>query len=218
MDVIRHAGAMVEKEGAVWFASSGLGEDKDNVLIRSTGAPTYFASDIAYHYDKFLGRGFDSVIDIWGADHQGHVSRVITAVESLGIEKERIEIIIGQLVALKRGGETVRFSKRAGEIITLREVIDEVGGDACRYCGTLPRRLEELFHVPLDDRQQVVEVVCHPTSQTSDCLKPGRFFEPSCPGRGTRGGLGAGDGDGRKGSDGRHGRRRRIGCHPRAPK
>jgi arginyl-tRNA synthetase len=133
MDLLRQRGAVVEKEGAVWFASSTLGEDKDNVLIRSNGAPTYFASDIAYHYDKFFNRNFDHVIDIWGADHQGHVSRVKTAVQALGVEEGRLEIIIGQLVGLKRGGETVRFSKRAGEIITLREVIDEAGADACRF-------------------------------------------------------------------------------------
>ncbi len=133
MKRLRDQNEVVEKEGAVWFASASLGANKDNVLIRSDGRPTYFASDIAYHYDKFFNRNFDHVIDIWGADHQGHVSRVITAVEALGVEKERIEIIIGQLVALKRGGDTVRFSKRAGEIITLRDVVDEVGGDACRY-------------------------------------------------------------------------------------
>ncbi len=133
MDLLRKQGAVVQKEGAVWFASSTLGANKDNVLIRSDGRPTYFASDIAYHYDKFFKRGFDHVIDIWGADHQGHVSRVKTAVEALGIDESRLEIIIGQLVALKRGGQTVRFSKRAGEIITLREVVDEVGPDACRY-------------------------------------------------------------------------------------
>ncbi len=133
MDLLRKQGAVVQKEGAVWFASSTLGANKDNVLIRSDGRPTYFASDIAYHYDKFFNRGFDHVIDIWGADHQGHVSRVKTAVEALGIDESRLEIIIGQLVALKRGGQTVRFSKRAGEIITLREVVDEVGADACRY-------------------------------------------------------------------------------------
>jgi arginyl-tRNA synthetase len=133
MDLLRQRGAVVEKEGAVWFASSALGEDKDNVLIRSNGAPTYFASDIAYHYDKFFNRKFEHVIDIWGADHQGHVSRVKTAVQALGVEEGRLEIIIGQLVGLKRGGETVRFSKRAGEIITLREVIDEAGADACRF-------------------------------------------------------------------------------------
>jgi arginyl-tRNA synthetase len=133
MDLLQKQNAVVEKEGAVWFASASLGANKDNVLIRSDGRPTYFASDVAYHYDKFFKRGFDFVIDIWGADHQGHVSRVMTAVESMGIDPERLEIIIGQLVALKRGGETVRFSKRAGEIITLRDVVDEVGADACRY-------------------------------------------------------------------------------------
>jgi arginyl-tRNA synthetase len=133
MQHLRDHNAVVEKEGAVWFASSTLGEEKDNVLIRSNGAPTYFASDIAYHYDKFFRRGFDQVIDIWGADHQGHVSRVKTAVQALGVDEDRLEIIIGQLVGLKRDGETVRFSKRAGEIITLREVIDEVGPDACRF-------------------------------------------------------------------------------------
>ena len=133
MNLLRKQNAVVNKEGAVWFASASLGANKDNVLIRSDGRPTYFASDIAYHYDKFINRKFDEVIDIWGADHQGHVSRVKTAVAALGVEEERLEIIIGQLVALKRGGETVRFSKRAGEIIRLREVVDEVGADACRY-------------------------------------------------------------------------------------
>jgi arginyl-tRNA synthetase len=133
MALLRERNAVVEKEGAVWFASSALGEDRDNVLVRSTGLPTYFASDIAYHYDKLIGRGFDQAIDIWGADHQGHVSRVKTGVAALGVDPERLEIIIGQLVALKRGGEAVRLSKRAGEIITLREVVDEVGRDACRF-------------------------------------------------------------------------------------
>ena len=133
MGELRRRGAIVEKEGATWLASSALGEEKDNVLVRSTGVPTYFASDIAYHYDKFFGRHFDQVIDIWGADHQGHVSRVKTAVTALGVATERLEIMIGQLVSLKRGGETVRLSKRAGEIITLRDVVDEVGGDACRF-------------------------------------------------------------------------------------
>ncbi|HLF77137.1 MAG TPA: arginine--tRNA ligase, partial [Dehalococcoidia bacterium] len=133
MQRLRDQGAVVEKEGAVWLASSALGEERDNVLIRSTGIPTYFASDIAYHYDKFFRRGFDQVIDIWGADHQGHVSRVKTAVQALGVEEGRLEILIGQLVALRRGGQAVRLSKRAGEIITLREVVDEVGADACRF-------------------------------------------------------------------------------------
>jgi len=131
--LLREKGTVAEKEGAVWFTSSALGEDKDNVLVRSTGAPTYFASDIAYHYDKFLVRGFQRVVNVWGADHQGHVPRMRAAVAALGVEPERLDIIIHQLVTLTRGGDIVRLSKRTGEIITLREVVEEVGPDACRF-------------------------------------------------------------------------------------
>ncbi len=131
--LLREKGTVAEKEGAVWFTSSALGEDKDNVLVRSTGAPTYFASDIAYHYDKFLVRHFQRVINVWGADHQGHVPRMRAAVAALGVEPERLDIIIHQLVTLTRGGDIVRLSKRTGEIITLREVVEEVGPDACRF-------------------------------------------------------------------------------------
>jgi arginyl-tRNA synthetase len=133
MPLLREKGVIVEKEGAIWFASSQLGEDKDNVLVRSSSEPTYFASDIAYHYDKFLVRGFDRVIDIWGADHQGHVSRMKAAVAALDVDPDRLEIIIGQLVTLRRGREVIRISKRSGDMITLREVMDEVGADACNF-------------------------------------------------------------------------------------
>jgi len=131
--LLQNAGYVVEKENATWFESSALGEDKDNVLVRSDGSPTYFASDIAYHYNKFLERKFDTVIDIWGADHQGHIPRMKTAVRALGIDPERLKIIICQLVTLKRANETIKVSKRSGDIITLREVLDEVGPDACRF-------------------------------------------------------------------------------------
>ena len=90
--------------------------------------PTYFASDIAYHYDKFLLREFDRVINIWGADHQGHVQRMKASISAMGIDPQRLTIIIYQLVTLKRGAEVVRLSKRSGDVITLREVMDEVGG------------------------------------------------------------------------------------------
>ncbi|HEY5638517.1 MAG TPA: arginine--tRNA ligase, partial [Dehalococcoidia bacterium] len=133
MALLRERGYVSEREGAVWFASSALGEEKDNVLVRSTGAPTYFASEIAYHYDKFLIRDFDSVINIWGADHQGHVPRMKAAVSALDVDPDRLEIIIYQLVTLKRGEEVIRLSKRAGDIITLRSVVDEVGADAARF-------------------------------------------------------------------------------------
>jgi arginyl-tRNA synthetase len=133
MKLLGDGGYMTEKENATWFVSSALGEDKDNVLVRSDGSPTYFASDIAYHFNKFLERHFDTVIDIWGADHQGHVSRMKAVVNALGVNPERLKIIICQLVTLRRGQEIVRVSKRSGDVITLSEVIDEVGTDACRF-------------------------------------------------------------------------------------
>ena len=133
MAILRQGGYIVEREGAIWFASTELGEDKDNVLVRSDGEPGYFASDIAYHYNKFVERGFDWVIDVWGADHQGHVPRMKAMMRALGLDPERLTLIIYQLVTLKRGGEVVRLSKRTGDIVTLREVLDEVGSDAVRF-------------------------------------------------------------------------------------
>ncbi len=133
MALLRSRGYVAEEDGATWFASSALGQDKDNVLVRSNGSPTYFASDVAYHYNKFARRGFQQVIDIWGADHQGHVPRMKAAMEAMDIDPERLTIMISQMVTLKRGDETVRASKRTGDFITLRELVDEVGADACRY-------------------------------------------------------------------------------------
>ena len=133
LSLLRDSGYLAEKEGATWFVSTALGEDKDNVVIRGDGMPTYFGADIAYHYNKFIERRFDRVIDIWGADHQGHVPRMKAMAGALGINPDRLELIIHQMVTLRRGGEMVRVSKRSGDIITLREVIEEVGTDACRY-------------------------------------------------------------------------------------
>ncbi len=133
ISMLKKGGYLAEKESAVWFVSTALGEDKDNVVIRSDGSATYFATDIAYHYNKFIDRRFDRVIDIWGADHQGHVSRMKAVITALGIDPERLEVIISQMVTLRRGDELVRISKRSGDIITLREVIEEVGSDACRF-------------------------------------------------------------------------------------
>jgi arginyl-tRNA synthetase len=133
MSLLREKGLITEREGAVWFATSQLGADKDEVLVRSSGIPTYLATDIGYHYDKFLVRDFDRVVDIWGADHQGHVRPLKLAMEALGLEPERLTIVIGQLVSLRRGDEVLKLSKRSGDIITLREVMDEVGKDACLY-------------------------------------------------------------------------------------
>jgi arginyl-tRNA synthetase len=133
MGLLREKNYLAQRENALWFTSSLLGEEKDNVVVRSTGEPTYFASDIAYHYNKFIKRGFHHVIDIWGADHQGHVPRMKAAVAALGIDQEALTVLISQLVTLKRGTEMVRASKRAGEFVTLRELVEEVGVDACRY-------------------------------------------------------------------------------------
>jgi arginyl-tRNA synthetase len=133
MKLLQSGDYVVERANATWFESSSLGEDKDNVLVRSDGSPTYFASDIAYHYNKFLERKFDQVIDVWGADHQGHVPRMKAVLRALGCNSEQLKVIICQLVTLRRGEEVVKVSKRSGDIVTLKEVIEEVGPDACRF-------------------------------------------------------------------------------------
>ncbi len=133
MAILEKQGQVVQRDGATWFTSTDLGESKDNVLVRSDGQPTYYATDIAYHYDKFITRGYDRVIDIWGADHQGHVSRVKAAVQAVGGNPDALDVLLYQLVTLKRGDVVVPLSKRAGEIVTLSDVIDEVGVDATRF-------------------------------------------------------------------------------------
>ncbi|MDA0269487.1 MAG: arginine--tRNA ligase [Chloroflexi bacterium] len=133
MGLLKQQNYIAERDGATWFTSSDLGESKDNVLIRTDGQPTYYATDIAYHYDKFITRGFDRVIDIWGADHQGHVSRVKAAVAAIGGNPDALDVLLFQLVTLRRGAQVVPLSKRAGEIVTLRDVVEEVGADATRF-------------------------------------------------------------------------------------
>ena len=132
IELLRDNDYLSEREGAMWFNSTMLGDEKDNVVVRSSGEPTYFASDIAYHYNKFVQRGYDLVVDIWGADHQGHVPRMKSAVEALGIERDRLTVLISQMVTLKSEGEVLRVSKRTGNLVTLRELAEEVGTDACR--------------------------------------------------------------------------------------
>ena len=119
-------------EGALWLQSTAFGDEKDRVLVRANGMPTYLAADVAYHRDKFE-RGYDLLIDLWGADHHGYVARMKAAMAALGYDPNRLHILIYQLVNLFRGAEPVRMSKRAGEFITLREVIDEIGVDALRF-------------------------------------------------------------------------------------
>jgi len=122
-----------EKEGALWFDTIDYGDDKDRVVIKSDNEPTYFASDIAYHWDKFHRRGFDIVINVWGADHHGYVVRMKAAVKAMWIKPENLILILVQLVNLIRGGKPVSMSKRAGEFVTIRDVLDEVGKDAMRW-------------------------------------------------------------------------------------
>jgi len=132
VELLRERGVAYDDEGAVWFESTRFGDEKDRVLIRSSGDHTYFAADVAYMRDKF-GRGFDRLIYIWGADHHGAVKRLSGAAEVLGYDPEKAEFILMQLVALYRGGEQVKMSKRTGEMISLDELLDEVGPDAARY-------------------------------------------------------------------------------------
>ncbi len=132
VEELRRRGHVYERDGAVWLRTTEFGDDKDRVLIREGGLPTYFCADIAYHRDK-LTRGFQTIINIWGADHHGYVKRMQAALRALGHDEDVLEVIIGQLVNLFRAGEPVRMSKRTGEMVTLEELLDEVGRDAARY-------------------------------------------------------------------------------------
>jgi arginyl-tRNA synthetase len=124
-------GRTYEKEGAVWLRSSEFGDQRDRVLVKSDGNVTYLVPDLAYHRDKFA-RGWEHLIDIWGADHHGQVASIQAGMQALGFPADEPEVILGQLVRLERGGEQVRVSKRAGDIVTLADILDEVGPDACR--------------------------------------------------------------------------------------
>ncbi|WP_148135272.1 arginine--tRNA ligase [Candidatus Formimonas warabiya] len=129
---LKKKGHIYENEGAIWFNTTQFGDEKDEVLVRSNGVPTYFAADIAYHKNKFK-RGFEQVINIWGADHHGHVARMKGAVKVLGYDPDQLTVILMQLVRLFRDGEIVRMSKRTGTYVTLNELMEDVGRDAARY-------------------------------------------------------------------------------------
>ena len=132
VDLLASKGLTYEKDGAVWYRASENGGEKDEVLIRANGNPTYFAADIAYHRNKFE-RGFDTCIDVWGADHHGHVARMKGAMNAIGLDGDRLEIVLIQLVRLMQGGEVVRMSKRSGKAIQLSDLLDEVPVDAARF-------------------------------------------------------------------------------------
>lgn len=132
LEFLREKGFIYEKDGAVWLKVSQFVEDNDKVLVKSDGSHTYFLTDIAYHFNKY-SRGFHKVYDIWGSDHHGHIPRMVAAMRALGIEDGFFNVILHQFVTLKRGEEIVRMSTRAGEFVTLRQLIEEVGKDAARY-------------------------------------------------------------------------------------
>ncbi|MDE5575864.1 MAG: arginine--tRNA ligase, partial [Oscillospiraceae bacterium] len=135
--------------GALWFKSSEFGDDKDRVLVRANGIPTYFVPDIAYHYNKLVTRGFDTAIDVLGADHHGYVPRMKAAMEALGIDPNRFNAIIMQMVRLVKDGETYKLSKRSGKAVTLETLLDEVPIDAARYFFNL-REANSHFEFDLD--------------------------------------------------------------------
>lgn len=157
IDQLKQKGVTYEQEGALWFKTTDFGDSKDRVIIRENGEPTYFAADIAYHFDKYK-RGFDHLVDIWGADHHGYIPRVKASIEVLLKDKlakneqsvdDVFTVVLGQLVKLIRNGEEVRMSKRTGEMITLSEVIEEIGVDAARYFLAM-RTADQMLDFDLD--------------------------------------------------------------------
>lgn len=132
LEQLKANGYAYEAEGALWLRSTAFGDEKNRVLVRANGVPTYLAADVAYHRDKYE-RGYDMMVDLWGADHHGYVARMKAAMAALGYDPNKLHILIYQLVNLYRGDEVVRMSKRAGDLITLREVMDEIGVDALRF-------------------------------------------------------------------------------------
>jgi arginyl-tRNA synthetase len=133
LDMLRERDLVYEREGATWLKSQELGDERDRVLIKSDGRPTYTATDIAYHYDKFFLRQFDRVVNVWGADHQGQVPSLKAIVRALGGDPDRLDIVLYQMVRVMRHGEVVEMSKRSGTFVTLAELLDEVGVDATRW-------------------------------------------------------------------------------------
>lgn len=133
IQLLKDRDCTVEKEGALWLKGSVIGSEKDEVLVRNNGIPTYFAADIAYHRNKFEKRGFEWVINLWGADHHGHVARMKAAMAAIGVDPDRLDVVLFQLVRLYRNGEIARMSKRTGKSISLMDLVEEVGRDGVRF-------------------------------------------------------------------------------------
>ena len=153
MKSLNNKGLTTDRDGAKWRVSTKLGEEKDNVLIRTSGTPTYFASDIAYHFNKFHQRNFAEVIDVWGADHQGQIGRLRSALDALEIDSTKLKIILVQMVRFKKGETSEKLSKRKGNVIPLIDLVNEIGVDACRFLF-LSRSNESQLEFDLDLAKQ----------------------------------------------------------------
>ena len=153
MKSLKNKGLTTDRDGAKWLISTKLGEEKDNVLIRTSGTPTYFASDIAYHFNKFHQRNFAEVIDVWGADHQGQIGRLRSALDALEIDSTKLKIILVQMVRFKKGETSEKLSKRKGNVIPLIDLVNEIGVDACRFLF-LSRSNESQLEFDLDLAKQ----------------------------------------------------------------
>ncbi|HOJ92163.1 MAG TPA: arginine--tRNA ligase [Dictyoglomaceae bacterium] len=155
LKILEEKGYSYQKDGAIWFSSTKFGDEKDRVLLKSNGKPTYFLADIAYHLDK-IERGFDWIIDIWGADHHSHVARLTGAIEALGYPREILNVILVQMVRLMKGNEEIKMSKRTGDFVTLQEVQEEVGRDPIRFFFLLRSAESQLdFDLELAKKQSI---------------------------------------------------------------
>ncbi len=173
--ILKKRGMTYEKDGALWYKATALGAEKDEVLVRQNGTPTYFAADIAYHRNKFVKRGFRRAIDVWGADHHGHVARMKGAMDAIGLDGSRLDVVLIQLVRLVRGGETVKMSKRTGKAIGLADLLEEVPVDAARFYFNLREATSQMdFDLDLavkQDSQNPVYYVQYAHARICSILK-----------------------------------------------
>ena len=174
VDLLTEKGLTYEKEGAIWYRATAFGAEKDEVLVRQNGNPTYFTADIAYHRNKF-NRGFSRCIDVWGADHHGHVARMKGAMDAIGLDGSKLDVVLIQLVRLVRDGEVVRMSKRSGKAIQLADLLDEVPIDAARFCSTCARRIRRWTStstLPCSRIRRTPSTMCStPTPASAACCR-----------------------------------------------
>jgi arginyl-tRNA synthetase len=175
IQILKDKGLTYENDGALWYRATQFGAEKDEVLVRQNGNPTYFTADIAYHRNKFEKRGFDRCIDVWGADHHGHVARMKGAMDAIGLDGGKLDVVLIQLVRLVRAGEVVRMSKRTGKAIQLADLLDEVPVDAARFLFNMREATSQMdFDLDLavqQDAQNPVYYVQYARARISSILK-----------------------------------------------